>query len=159
MNLIHYTPQRFFDFPFERIFDEFFTRSAPGQPNGHTVEASFQPRVDIREEKDAVVVTAELPGVENDNLKIELENGVLTVSGEKKAEAREEENGFHRAERAYGAFKRQFKVPTVVDAEKISAEYVNGILRITLPRNPEAAPRQIAIAAGNGAAKQIETKR
>lgn len=159
MNLIHYTPQPWFDFPFDRVFDEFFTRPVRGHSNGDTGESAYLPRVDIREEKDAVIVTAELPGVEKDNLKIELDNGVLTLSGEKKPEVGEEENGFYRAERAYGAFKRQFNVPEVVDAEKISAEYVNGILRITLPRNPAAAPRQIAITTENGAAKQIETKR
>ena len=154
MNLIRYNPNRWIDFPLDRFFEDFW----PRVPNGATVSESHAPRVDIREEKDAVIVTAELPGVEKDDLSVELEDGVLTVTGEKKTGDTIDDNGFYRSERVYGSFKRSFKVPTSVDAESISADYTNGVLRVNLPKKPEAAPRQIAIQGENGAAKKIEAK-
>ena len=154
MNLIRYNTNRWFDFPFDRFFDEFLLRGAPVNDGVQT----YQPRVDIVEEKDAVVVSAEIPGVEKDKLSVELEDGVLTISAEKFAEKREDKDDLYRSERTYGAYKRTFKVPSSVNPDAISAEYVNGVLKVTLPKHPEAAPRQIEIPAGNGAAKQIETK-
>ena len=154
MNLIRYNTNRWFDFPFDRFFDEFLLRGAPVNDGVQT----YQPRVDIVEEKDAVVVSAEIPGVEKDKLSVELEDGLLTISAEKIAEDREDKDSLYRSERTYGAYKRTFKVPSSVNPDAISAEYVNGVLKVTLPKHPEAAPRQIEIHAGNGAAKQIETK-
>ena len=154
MNLIRYNTNRWFDFPFDRFFDEFLLRGAPVNDGVQT----YQPRVDIVEEKDAVVVSAEIPGVEKDKLSVELEDGLLTISAEKFAEDREDKDSLYRSERTYGAYKRTFKVPSSVNPDAISAEYVNGVLKVTLPKHPEAAPRQIEIHAGNGAAKQIETK-
>lgn len=153
MNLIRYNPSRFFDFPIDRFFEDFLPRRAV--VNGGV--ENYQPRVDIVEEKDAVVVSAEIPGVEKDKLSVELEDGVLTVTAEKIAENRKENDGVYRSERAYGTYKRSFKVPTSVNPDDISAEYVNGVLKVTLPKRPEAAARQIEIHAENGAAKQIET--
>lgn len=154
MNLIRYNPNRLFDFPFDRFFDEFLSRGAPANSRVET----FHPRVDIVEEKDAVLVSAEIPGVDRDKLSVELEDGVLTLSAEKVAENREGQNGVYRSERSYGTYKRAFKVPSSVNPDKISAEYVNGVLKVTLPKHPEAAPRQIEINTENGSAKQIETK-
>ena len=154
MNLIRTNPNSWVDFPFDRIFDDFL----PRRSHGAVTEGAFAPRVDIREEKDAVIVTAELPGVSQDDLSVELENGILTVSGEKKTERSDENNGFTRSERAYGSFRRSFKVADSVDAESISADYTNGVLRVSLPKKPEAAPRQITIQGENGAAKKIEAK-
>jgi HSP20 family protein len=152
MNLIRYNPNRWFDFPFDRLFDEAWAQPAHGSPSAEFAS----PRVDIREEKDAIVVSAELPGVSQEDLHVELEKGVLTVSGEKKAELTEEEAGFYRSERVYGNFKRSFRVPETVDAQKIGAEYLNGVLKVTLPKLPEAAPRQIEIKAESGGAKKIQ---
>ena len=153
MNLIRYNPSRFIDFPFDRFFED----SLPRRANVNGGVESHQPRVDIVDGKDAVVVSAEIPGVEKDKLSVELDDGVLTVSAEKTSEDRKENDGIYRSERAYGTYKRSFKVPTSVNPEKISAEYVNGVLKVTLPKRPEAAARQIEIHAENGAAKQIET--
>jgi HSP20 family protein len=153
MNLIRYNPNRWFDVPFDRFFDEFWGRTSPEAP---ALSESWAPRVDIREEKDAVLLTAELPGVSKDDVKVELENGVLTISGEKKTEREENESGFYRSERVYGSFKRSFRVPETVDAEKIEAEYVNGVLKLVLPKRPEAAPRQIAVKAEEHPAKSIK---
>lgn len=151
MNLIRYNPNRWFDFPFDSVFDDFFGRTAPVP----AASQAWAPRVDIREEKDVVLLSAELPGVAKEDVKVELENGVLTISGEKKSEREETENGIYRSERVYGSFKRSFHVPDTVDAEKIEAEYVNGVLKITLPKRPEAAPRLINVKADE-TAKQIK---
>jgi len=153
MNVIRYNPNRPFDFPFERFFDGMWARPVRGSQPAEAVA----PRVDIREEKDAIVVSVELPGVNKEDLKVVLENGVLAVSGEKKAEQTEEEAGFYRSERVYGNFERSFRVPDTVDAEKIAAEYLNGVLKVTLPKLPEAAPRQIEIRGETGTARQIQT--
>lgn len=154
MNLIRYNPNRWIDFPFDRFFEGFLPRQAPVSQDAGV----YQPRVDIVEEKDAVVVSAEIPGVEKDKLLVELEDGVLSITAEKSAGNRDEKDGVYRSERTYGTFKRDFKVPTSVNPDKISAEYVDGVLKVTLPKHPEAAARKIEIQAGNGAAKQIETK-
>ena len=153
MNLIRYNPNRWFDLPFDRFFDEFWGRTAPDVP---MLSEGWAPRVDIREEKDAVMLTAELPGVSKDDVKVELENGVLTISGEKKSEHEEKESGFYRSERVYGAFKRCFRVPETVDAEKIEAEYVDGVLKLMLPKRPEAAPRQITVKAEEHPTKKLK---
>ena len=141
MNLIRYNPNRWFDFPFDRVFEDMWGRGVPEAP---TAEA-WAPRVDIREDKDAVLLTAALPGVSKDDVTVELENGVLTISGEKKSEKTENENGIYRSERVYGSFKRSFTVPDSLDAGKIEAEYANGVLKLVLPKRPEAAARSIAI--------------
>ena len=151
MNLIRYNPSRWLDFPLERMFDEFWGRTAPEA----TAVETWAPRVDISEEDTAVLLTAELPGVSKDDVKVELKDGVLTLSGEKKSEHKEEKNGFYRSERVYGSFTRSFTVPETLDAEKIEAEYANGVLRLTLPKRPEAAPRLIDVK-GDEKAKAIK---
>ena len=151
MNLIRYNPSRWLDFPLERMFDEFWGRTAPEA----TAVETWAPRVDISEEDTAVLLTAELPGVSKDDVKVELKDGVLTLSGEKKSEHKEEKNGFYRSERVYGSFTRSFTVPETLDAEKIEAEYADGVLRLTLPKRPEAAPRLINVR-GDEKAKAIK---
>ena len=152
MNLIRYNPNRWFDFPLDRLFDEFWARPQPEVP---VTAETWVPRVDIREEKDAVLLTVEIPGVSKDDVQVELQDGVLTISGEKKTEQSENENGFYRSERVYGGFKRSFTVPDTVDAEHINGEYANGVLKLTLPKLPEAAPKKIAIKGEDGV-KQIK---
>jgi len=151
MNLIRYNPNRWFGFPMDRMFDEFWGRSVPEA----TATEAWAPRVDISEQDNAVLLTAELPGVAKEDVKVELKDGVLTVSGEKKTEHKEEENGFYRSERVYGSFTRSFTVPDTLDAEKIEAEYANGVLKLMLPKRPEAAPRLINVKA-NETAKSIK---
>jgi len=153
MNLIRYTPNRWFDFPLDRVFNEFWARTVPEAP---AVAETWAPRVDIRDEKDAVLVTAELPGVAKDEVSVQLKDGVLRIKGEKHTEKAENENGFYRSERVYGAFERSFTVPDTLDAEKIEAEYANGVLKLTLPKRPEAVARQIAIAGEGASVKKIK---
>jgi len=120
---------------------------------------TFQPLVDIYEEKDAIVVKAELPGVKPDELSIQIENSVLTLSGKRQLEREDKRESYHRIERSYGSFTRSFVLPNTVDSAKISAEMEAGVLTLKLPRKPEAQPRRIEIkAAGKPAPRQLDVE-
>lgn len=150
MNLIHYRPNRWFDSTFNRMVSDFFPLTSSDAP----AQSVWNPPVDVRDEKGGFVVSAELPGIEKEDLKVEVVEGVLTLSGTKKQEAVTDEEGVYRAERSYGEFKRAFVLPDSVDADKIDAQYRNGVLTVTLPKKPEAAPKQISIR-GDEAPKKI----
>lgn len=105
----------------------------------------WAPLVDIKEEPEHYVVSADLPGIDPKEVEVTFEDGVLTLSGERKHEANSEENGYRRVERAYGSFSRQFRLPEHVDAENISASGKNGVLEIRLPKKEQAKPRRIEI--------------
>jgi len=105
----------------------------------------WTPTVDITENDDAFTVKAELPGVEKDDVSITVENGVLTIKGEKKSRTEEKNEKMHRVECSYGSFVRNFTLPTSVKADKVDAEYKDGILNMTLPKAEEAQPRQIEV--------------
>ncbi len=132
----------------DRLFDE-MTRSF-GLPRTTLGEGVLAPRVDVRETEDAIVVQAELPGVEEKDVEIEFAEGVLTLRGEKKQEREEEEKekGYYLMERSYGAFLRRVPIPAEIDEEGIGAVFDKGVLTVTLPKKPEAQPRKIAIKAG-----------
>ncbi len=154
MNLIQYGPNRWFESAFNRMFSDVL-----GSPTWEAAapQPVFNPRVDVREEKDAVVLSAEIPGVEKDNLNVEINDGVITLSGTKQVDAEADEQGVYRAERSFGEFKRSFVLPDTIDAERIDAQYRHGVLKVTLPKKPEAAPKQIEIR-GDGEAKKIGVK-
>ena len=103
------------------------------------------PRVDIKETKNELVVSVEIPGMEKKDINVAMKEGVLTVSGEKKSEARNENESWHRIERVYGAFQRSFYIPLDVDETKIKAAYKDGVLNVTLPKKEEAKPKEIPI--------------
>jgi HSP20 family protein len=107
--------------------------------------ASWVPPVDIVEEKDAIRIVAELPGVKPENVKISLEHNLLTIQGNKEQLAEERSERIHRYERTYGAFERSFTLPSTVDAERIQASYEHGVLTVTLPKAEKAKPREIAV--------------
>jgi HSP20 family protein len=107
--------------------------------------ASWVPAVDIFEQPDAIRITAELPGVKPEQLKISLETNVLTIHGSKEQVAQERTERVHRYERTYGAFERSFTLPTSVDAGNIKASYEHGVLTVTLPKAEKAKPRQIEV--------------
>ena len=107
--------------------------------------ASWVPPVDILEQPDAIRITAEVPGVKPEDVKISLENNVLTIHGTKEQVAEERTERVHRYERTYGAFERSFTLPTTVDANNIKATYEHGVLTVTLPKVEKAKPRQIAV--------------
>jgi HSP20 family protein len=114
---------------------------------------SFAPPVDVYEDEQQIVLKMEVPGIDQKDIDIQIENNVLTIRGERKLEKEEKEENFQRIERRYGSFTRAFTLPTSVDPEKVSAEYVNGLLKISLAKREEAKPKQIKVAIGG---KQIE---
>jgi HSP20 family protein len=110
--------------------------------------ASFVPAVDIYEDANKVVLKLEVPGIEEKDLDIRVENNTLTVKGERKFERDEKEENFHRIERRYGSFFRAFTLPTTVNTEGVQASYNSGILKLELAKKPEAQPKQIKINLG-----------
>ena len=117
------------------------------EPNGkdQLTAGSFVPPVDVYEDEHNLVLKLEVPGVEENDLNVSVENSTLTIQGERKFEKEEKEENFHRIERRYGSFLRTFKLPNTVDAEKVDANYEKGILKITLAKRAEAKPRQIKV--------------
>lgn len=111
-----------------------------------TEHGQWAPPVDIRETDDAVVVHAELPGIDKKDVKLEVKDGVLTISGERRYEKDVKEENVHRIERSYGSFTRSFSLPTNIDdAEKVNAEMKDGVLTVRLPKREGAKPKAIEI--------------
>jgi HSP20 family protein len=125
-----------------RLFDDFL-----GRPLLRTEwsEEVWSPSVDISETEDKVIIKAEMPGLNKDEVKISLQDNTLTLMGEKKQEKVEKDANYHRVERSYGVFNRSFTLPTSVKSDKIKATYKDGILSITLPKTEEVKPKEIPI--------------
>jgi len=117
---------------------------------------SFVPAVDIYEDDHIIKLKMEVPGIDQKDLDVQVENNTLTVKGERKLEKEEKEENFHRIERRYGSFFRSFALPTTDDTEKVNAEYQNGVLNITLPKRAEAKPKQVKVNVVSG--KELEGK-
>ena len=107
--------------------------------------ASFVPAVDVYEDAQKVVLKLEVPGIEEKDLDVRVENHTLTVKGERKFEKEEKEENFHRIERRYGSFYRAFTLPSTVDTENIQANYTAGVLKLELKKKAEAQPKQIKV--------------
>ncbi len=122
---------------FEDAFNRFLSEPSSNRP--------WSPAVDIFETENDLVLKADLPEVDLKDIDVRVENQTLTISGERKFEKDEATKGFHRIERAYGNFQRSFAVPNTFDTEKITAEYRNGVLSVTLPKKEAAKPRQVKI--------------
>ncbi len=130
------------------LFDDFFSdfgRRTPSLFRTHEPawllgrrRGAMTPAVDIVEDDKAITLTAELPGMKEDDIEIVLRDDVLTVKGEKKSETREEEENYYLTERHYGAFERTFRLPDTAIADKIKAAYEDGLLRVVIPKRPEA---------------------
>lgn len=112
------------------------------------VAEGFQPRVDVAESETEYRITAELPGLEEKDFEISLENGVLTLKGEKRSEREESGKGYRHVETVSGRFERRFQLPAEVDEGKVAAAYKNGVLAITVPKAERARPRTISVQAG-----------
>ena len=109
---------------------------------------AFVPPVDIYENEQSIQLKLEVPGIDEKDLDIKVENNTLTVTGERKFEKEEKEENFHRVERRYGSFTRSFTLPTTVNTEDIKADYEHGVLKITLAKRTEAKPKQIKVNIG-----------
>jgi len=126
---------------FERSIDDLFGRFLEGSvmPIGIAgMEGTFSPRMDIKETKGALTVTAELPGMDQKEIDVSVHDGVLTISGEKKVGKEEKGTDYHYIERSYGCFSRSFSLPDTVETEKIGAAYKDGVLTVTLPKTAKA---------------------
>ncbi len=110
--------------------------------------SAFVPPVDIYEDQHGIQLKLEVPGIDEKDLDIKVENNVMTVTGERKFEKEQKEENFHRIERRYGSFTRSFTLPNTVDTEKIQADYSNGVLNIHLAKREEAKPKQIKVSIG-----------
>jgi HSP20 family protein len=133
---------------FNRLFNEQFRNRTE-----ESAWTSWAPAVDIYETPNELVVKADLPDVNEKDIDVRVENNLLTIRGERKFEKSVSEENFLRVERTYGSFSRSFSLPNTVNAEKIGAEYKNGVLTVTLPKREESKPRQVKVtvnAAGNG---------
>jgi len=143
MSLIKYSPFVDFEsFPAGmRLFQDSVNRLF-SEPNGHR---PWVPPVDIQEAENELVVKADLPDLEMKDIDVRMENGTLTLRGERKFEAQKAEGGWHRVERSYGTFERAFTLPDTVNPEGVKADYKNGVLTVTLPKKEVAKPRQIKV--------------
>lgn len=138
-----------------RLFASSFSRN----DSNELMRGAWSPSVDIFENKDQIVLEAELPGMKPEDVEISIENNILTLHGERKFEKKDEGDNFHRVERSYGSFTRSFTLPPTVSSENAVAEFENGILRLTLAKREEAKPRRIEIKTNGGSApKTVETK-
>jgi HSP20 family protein len=138
-----------------RLFSTFFepTNGSNGAP---TATRRWIPAMDLVEESNDFVLRADLPGLSEDDVNIELEDNVLTISGERKAEHEERQEGYYRVERASGTFSRSLTLPEGVDPERVQASFDRGVLEVRIPKPEQRKPRKVTISAGGGAPTTIE---
>jgi HSP20 family protein len=128
-----------------QMFDRVFGRRAGGGREGGEATTSWAPAIDISERKDAYVVTAEVPGVKPEELEVTLEEGLLTIKGERRMEEETSDRHYHRVERRYGAFRRSITLPSQVQADAIEAGYSDGVLQVVVPKAESAKPKKINV--------------
>jgi HSP20 family protein len=125
-----------------RLFEDMVTQRGEDK---ELISSAWMPAVDIYEDESQLVLTAEVPGIEEKDIEIKVEDNTLSLHGERKMEKETKEENYHRIERSYGAFSRSFTLPNYIDTDKIRAEHENGVLKITLPKKPELKPRKVKI--------------
>jgi HSP20 family protein len=129
---------------FDRLFRDAFSSVLPVR-EGEFPTRAWAPAVDICENENSIVLKAELPGVDPKDVEVRVEDNTLYLKGERKFEKDTKEENYHRLERSYGSFARSFALPNSVDAEKVAAEYQDGLLTLTLPKREETKPKTIKI--------------
>ena len=135
-----------------RLFQDSFS---PGRDEALST-SSFAPAVDVYEDEHKITLKIEVPGIDEKDIDIRVENNVLTVTGERKFEKEEKEENYRRVERHYGSFTRSFTLPNTVDADNIAADYERGVLKVQLAKKAEAKPKQIKVNVGSS--KTLESK-
>src|SRR5690349_1360495 len=158
MNIVKYDPFR----ELRSLQDEMtrlFTGVVPASFNREEMtHGAWAPSVDIYEDKDRLILEAELPGMNRDDFDISVENNVITLRGDRKFEKKTDGDNYHRVERSYGSFTRSFTLPQTVTAEGASADFENGVLRVSLPKRAETKARKIEVTGHGSDAKRIEPK-
>jgi HSP20 family protein len=129
---------------FDRLFQDAFSSVLPVR-EGELPTRAWAPAVDICENENNLVLKAELPGVDPKDVEVRVEDNTLYLKGERKFEKDTKEENYHRIERSYGSFARSFALPNSIDAEKVAAEYQDGLLTLTLPKREETKPKTIKI--------------
>ncbi len=156
MNIVKYDPFREF-LGLQDEMNRLFKGVVPAAANREDMlGGAWAPKVDIFENKDNLVLEAELPGMTRDDFELSFENNVITLKGERKFEKKTENDNYHRVERSYGAFTRSFTLPHTVTPEGAKAEFNNGILHVSLPKREETKARKINVIGGDAAPKTIE---
>jgi HSP20 family protein len=154
MNVVRYDPFREL-----RTLQDEMTRLFTGTRDGREeINGAWSPRVDIFEDKDHLVLEAELPGMSRNDFDLSIENNVITLSGERKFEKKTTEGNYHRVERSYGSFTRSFTLPQTVTADGAKAEFLNGVLHVTLPKREETKARKIEVFGEDTKPKTIEAE-
>jgi HSP20 family protein len=138
-----------------RLFNSFFDTPTPTQSNG-TAFRRWIPAMDLIEIEDAFVLTADLPGLSESDVNIEVEDNVLTVSGDRKAEHEDRKAGYYRVERSYGSFRRSLTLPEGVEPEAVKATFDKGVLTVTVPKPAQQAPRKVQISVGGATTGEPE---
>lgn len=152
MALVRWDPGRELDTlqgDVNRLFDSFFGRRADAAAGARR----WVPAMDLVETDDSLVLRADLPGVKREQIEIEVKDGVLTVSGERRSESEDRREGYHRVERSFGRFSRSLGLPKGVSADSVSASFEDGVLEVTMPKPVEVQPTRIEVKAAEGAAE------
>ena len=139
-----------------RILDEAFSSQTYGE-QGDVITSTWFAPTDVSEDANSLRITMELPGVNPDDVRLSLENNILTIRGEKKHQSDESNERVHRFERTYGMFERTFALPNTVDPEKIEARYENGVLFVMIPKAERAKPREIRVNTQASGSAQVRT--
>ena len=145
MSLMRYEPWSLisqFQNEMARSFDPRLTKTAE---DNNVVTSDWTPAVDIKEENDRFLIAADIPGVDAKDIDVHMENGLLTLRGQRNFESSTENEGYKRVERARGSFYRRFSLPDTADADRISAKCANGVLEIVIPKHEKVQPRKITV--------------
>ena len=128
-----------------RLFDEMLGNGFRRTAEERSLRGAWVPAINILEQDEAVLITADLPGLKPEDVEVTVDEGTLTIRGERKLEEATEGETYHRVERQYGAFERSFNLPTSIDSTKISARFTNGEMVLSLPKREESKPRTVKI--------------
>lgn len=158
MNVVKYDPFRELR-GLQNEMNRIFTGIGPsGSAREDMLGGAWSPKVDIFEDKDHLILEAELPGMNQDDFELSFENNVLSLKGERKFEKKTDDDNYHRIERSYGTFTRSFTLPQTVTAEGAQAEFSNGVLHVSLPRREETKARKIEGKGHDSGPKSIDAK-
>jgi HSP20 family protein len=150
MALVRWDPGREIDTlqgDVNRLFDSFFGRREAG---GVSQSRRWVPAMDLAETEDSLVLRADVPGVDRNDIAVEVKDGVLTVTGERHAQSEDKREGYHRVERSYGSFARSLELPKGIDPEGVDASYEDGVLEVRIPKPAERQPTKVEVKGGEG---------
>jgi HSP20 family protein len=142
MALVRYEPWSMLD-QLRKEMERSFQQA--GGETSSVVTSDWTPAVDIKESDNAFTIVADIPGVDAKDIEVHMENGMLTIKGERESEKKEEKEGYKRVERSYGSFYRRFTMPDTANPDKIAAKSKNGVLEITIPKHEKVQPRKISV--------------